>query len=209
MIGSLPSSEAAALSIWVMRSGVSSPAFSSSIFASHSAPTGTDPTGCDDFTFDLDVLPDPFIDRANGDLHMIGDSPLVDAGDPTDPGSGAIDFHGDPRAVDATPECSGNVDRRDIGADEFAPEMPDCDPPETTITKKPPRKTRKKQVTFEFEADEPATFRCKLDDNSYKDCESPLELMAKPGRHVFRVHATDEAGNPDASPAKAKFKRKR
>jgi Right handed beta helix region len=54
-----------------------------------------------------------------GDYHLLAGSPMIDAGNPLSPGAGVLDIDGDPRALDATPACAGNVDRRDIGADEF------------------------------------------------------------------------------------------
>ena len=253
---------------------------------------GTDPTGCDGFqTTDAPM----FVDAPNGDLHLPAASPMLDIGNPAAPVA-AIDFDGDPRAVDATPECAGNVDRRDIGADEFAPAPIDCDVPATTIesgpeegeaineatptfgfssddpgatfecdlndagfapcshtnqhilgplgeggytfavravdaadnedptpaersftvdltapetsfTKTPPRKSKRKRVTLGFEADEFATFDCRLDSRPAFDCDSPVTMRIKRGRHRFSVVGTDEAGNPDPTAATVRFRR--
>jgi hypothetical protein len=250
---------------------------------------GADPSGCDGFQTTADpMLADPAI----GDLHLEPDSPMLDLGNPADPGVGAVDFDGDPRAVAAT--C-GDVSRRDIGSDEF---VPDCDPPETTIdsgpgdgeaineatpaiafssddpaatfecrvepagfglcshtyqhilgplgegsytfavravdvaenedptpaqrtftvdltdpktrfTRTPPRKTERKRVKFGFDADEEATFECRLDSRPRFECESPERMKVMPGRHQFRVVGTDEAGNPDPTPAMFRFRRLR
>ena len=76
------------------------------------------------------------------------------------PAAGVVDFEGDPRAINGTQLCGG----RDIGADEFVPPTPfDCDPPDTTFVKTPPKKTRKKTVRFKFMPDEPGTSVCQLD----------------------------------------------
>ncbi len=64
------------------------------------------------------------------DLHLAAGSSLLDAGDPAAPAAGTLDRDGNPRAVDATPACNGNVDRRDIGAYEFVPAPPSCNPPD-------------------------------------------------------------------------------
>jgi Right handed beta helix region len=251
-----------------------------------------DPSGCDDFQFTADPM---LADAANGDLHLLPGSPMIDVGDPADPGA-TFDLDGDPRAVVGTSEC---VERRDIGTDEFVPNPPiDCQAPETTIesgpaegesineatptfvfssdepgatfdcdvngagfspcshttqhilgplveggytfavravdaadnedptpaersftvdltdpvtsfTKKPPRKTRRKHVRFGFAADEEATFKCRLDSKPAFDCTSPERLRVRPGRHLFRVTAADEAGNADATPAAFRFRRLR
>lgn len=94
------------------------------------------------------------------------------------------------------------------------PGPPDTFAPETAITKKPPKKARKK-VAFSFESSEPgSTFECALDgkgvDQLLKEfhaCTSPRAYSGlKPGRFEFRVRAIDAAGNVDASPGLAKFK---
>jgi hypothetical protein len=91
----------------------------------------------------------------------------------------------------------------------------DCAPPNTTISKGPNDKTRKKTATFEFTSNEPgSSFQCSLDGQSaFRPCTSPLTVKVKKGRHSFQVQATDQAGNADRSPAtddwKVKRKRKR
>lgn len=85
-----------------------------------------------------------------------------------------------------------------------------CDktPPETTITKRPPKRSTKAAAKFEFKSSEGgSTFECKLDDGAFESCESPLRVRVKPGKHSFSVVATDRAGNRDGSPAKVSFKR--
>ena len=86
--------------------------------------------------------------------------------------------------------------------------------PETTITKGPKNKTKKKKATFEFTATEPSTFECLVDNKqTFKPCSSPTTVRVKKGKHQFAVFATDVAGNVDGSPAtdswKVKKKRKK
>lgn len=169
---------------------------------------GGDPTGCHDFSTAANPM---LADQATGDLHLLPGSPMIDAGNSAAPGAGALDFDGDARALDATPECSGNVERRDMGADEWAPVLPDCAPPQTTLTKTPKKKTKKKRAKFEFESDEPvdATFMCKLDGAAYAQCASPLVWPVSVGKHTFRVFAIDAAGHQDPTPTEYEFKRRK
>jgi hypothetical protein len=95
-----------------------------------------------------------------------------------------------------------------------APEEPpitDTDPPETSITKKPKKKIKKKTATFAFAADEAgSTFTCQLDKKAARPCISPLKVKRlKKGKHVFTVFATDAAGNADPTPAQHEFKVKK
>lgn len=89
--------------------------------------------------------------------------------------------------------------------------QPDADPPETTITKGPKKKTKKKKARFEFASDEPgSSFQCKLDKGAFEPCASPDKVKArKKGKHTFEVRAVDAAGNVDASPASQSWKRKK
>ena len=85
-------------------------------------PMGTSSNGCGNF----DTGADPqLVDPTNGDYHLLPTSPLIDFGNPADPGSGAVDFYGNPREVQGL-VCS--TVRRDIGASEFQPSSPpQCD----------------------------------------------------------------------------------
>ncbi len=87
----------------------------------------------------------------------------------------------------------------------------DTDPPQTTITKRPDNKTRKRRAKHKFEATEAgATFECRYDRKRWKECESPRKKKVDPGKHRFKVRATDVGGNRDPSAAKDvwRFKRK-
>jgi CSLREA domain-containing protein len=83
----------------------------------------------------------------------------------------------------------------------------DKTPPDTKITKAPPKKTHKTTVKFRFSATEAgSSFQCKIDGKPFKACRSPKTYKKlKPGKHVFKVRAIDKAGNVDPSPAKRKF----
>jgi CSLREA domain-containing protein len=83
----------------------------------------------------------------------------------------------------------------------------DKTPPDTKITKAPPKKTHKTTLKFKFTATEAgSTFQCKLDGKPFKPCRSPKTYKKlKPGKHVFKVRAIDRAGNVDPTPAKRKF----
>jgi hypothetical protein len=79
----------------------------------------------------------------------------------------------------------------------------DTTPPQTTITSGPSGTVTSQTATFTFSASETgATFQCQLDSAAYAACTSPASYEELTnGTHVFRVRATDRAGNTDASPA--------
>jgi hypothetical protein len=81
--------------------------------------------------------------------------------------------------------------------------------PNTTITKGPKKKTKKKEATFEFTSDIPgATFECSLDGKTFTPCTSPHEVKVKKGKHSFEVRAVLN-GTPDGSPAEQDWKVKK
>jgi len=89
------------------------------------------------------------------------------------------------------------------------PSVHECPVPETTITKGPKAKTKKKTATFEFGASEPgSSFECKLDDGAFGPCISPHTVKVKKGRHTFAVRATAK-GQTDPSPATENWKVKK
>lgn len=86
----------------------------------------------------------------------------------------------------------------------------DSTAPETTITKKPKKRTKKRKAKFAFSSNEAgSTFECQLDKKAYKPCSSPYKHGVKRGKHTFRVRAIDAAGNVDPTPAKRSWKVKR
>jgi hypothetical protein len=86
----------------------------------------------------------------------------------------------------------------------------DQDPPETTIVRKPKRKTKSRHPKFRFVADEvEARFQCRYDGDDWRSCRSPKDEKVTVGRHSFRVRAIDVGGNVDPTAARHKFKRKR
>ncbi|MDX6581039.1 MAG: hypothetical protein QOI10_223 [Solirubrobacterales bacterium] len=84
---------------------------------------------------------------------------------------------------------------------------PDGTPPQTGIRKGPPDRTHSHTARFVFAASEPhTTFVCKLDKRRWKHCGSSYELKhLDAGDHKLQVRATDEFGNTDPTPAKAKW----
>ena len=103
---------------------------------------------CEDFQTSADPL---FVNAGAGNYHLQQSSPMIEQGNPAGPGPGILDIDGDARALDATPACSGNVLRRDIGADEFAPALPTCSPPvnptQPRAKKKKCKKAKKRAVS--------------------------------------------------------------
>ncbi len=84
----------------------------------------------------------------------------------------------------------------------------DTKAPDTTLTKKTPKRFYKPRVKFKFVSSEPGTkFQCMLDNLPWRSCKSPLRYSVKVGKHRLLVRAVDAAGNQDGSPARYKFKR--
>ncbi len=79
----------------------------------------------------------------------------------------------------------------------------DTTPPQTTITSDPADPTSSTSATFRFTSSERhSTFTCSLDSSSFEECVSPRQYSGlSTGGHVFRVRATDRAGNTDPTPA--------
>ena len=81
-------------------------------------------------------------------------------------------------------------------------DQPPLQPPETTITSRPSNRTTSRRARFRFEADEEATFRCKLDNRPATPCTSPKTFRnLSVGRHTVRITATDLVGQDDPTPA--------
>src|SRR6266511_2788387 len=80
----------------------------------------------------------------------------------------------------------------------------DTQAPQTKLLKHPPKETTNRTATFKFKSSETrSTFKCKLDRKPFKPCVSPKRYRRmKPGKHVFKVRATDSAGNADRTAAK-------
>jgi len=79
--------------------------------------------------------------------------------------------------------------------------------PETEIVSSPTATDSAVSASsFEFAANESATFTCSLDGQAYVPCGSPTEYgELSPGWHTFAVQATDASGNVDPSPAQVSW----
>jgi hypothetical protein len=85
---------------------------------------------------------------------------------------------------------------------------PDKGAPQTTIAKGPGKQLDQGIAKFSFKSSEAgSTFQCKLDGRKPARCKSPKRYTGlRPGRHTFKVWATDRAGNKDQTPAKRGFR---
>jgi large repetitive protein len=156
-----------------------------------------------------------FVNPGAGNFHLLPSSQLIDIGDPAPPPAGRLDIDGDPRAIDATFDCSTTA-RRDIGADELSPAvgLKDCIPPDTSISGKAKVRTRKKKarVSFTLGSTEPgSTLQCSLDGGPFTPCTSPFSVKLRRGTHTLTARAIDPAGNVDSTPAsfRTRVRRKR
>jgi hypothetical protein len=163
--------------------------------------------GCGNFSTNADPQ---FVNAASNNYQLQSTSPLIDIGNPADPGPGALDFYGGPRELQGK-QCS--TVRRDIGAAEYDPgTSPGCPPPPSPppptptptseppaapkINKQPDKRSDDTTPTFKFSSNvSGSTFRCKLDRAPYKACSSPKTYHGLDvGKHIFRVYAIDPSG---------------
>jgi hypothetical protein len=164
-----------------------------------------------------------FVDPAGGDFHLVAGSALIDAGDPATPPAGALDLDGDARAIAGA--CGGAA-RRDIGADELAP---NCAPageggaggqgtptgtgqtmrplviPNTTIALRGKHLVKtaaaKAKVTVLIGSTVAgSTYRCRVDKKPWRSCGTTASFHLKPGRHKVAAVAATAAGS-DPTPA--------
>lgn len=84
---------------------------------------------------------------------------------------------------------------------------PDIIPPQTSASRRVLKREPPVVVVNFGSSETGSTFRCGLDKRRYTPCRSPKRLKnLAPGRHTFRVVATDAAGNADPTPAKVNFR---
>lgn len=153
----------------------------------------------------------------NPDLSLPPGSPSIDAGNPA-PGGLIADFLGAPRPRDGNGDGSAI---RDQGAFEYQPPVKDPEPregpdpgparpqaPQTTIAKGPGKALAQGTAKFRFRSSKGgSTFTCKLDKRKAARCKSPTTYRGlKPGKHLFKVWATDAAGSKDPTPALRAFR---
>jgi hypothetical protein len=88
------------------------------------------------------------------------------------------------------------------------PESVDASAPQTKIVKGPGTRVPQGEAVFRFKSSEGGSrFQCKIDRKKTARCRSPRRYRhLKRGRHIFRVWATDAAGNKDPTPAKRRFR---
>ena len=108
------------------------------------------------------------------------------------------------RAVDG-------VNNRDASPESrtFTVDVPDSQPPETTIGSGPANgsTTTDPTPTFGFSSSEAgSSFKCRVDSASFASCTSPSTVgPLSNGAHTFEVKATDAASNEDPSAASRSF----
>jgi len=130
---------------------------------------------------------------------------LLDSADDSD--SSAADFEAAspfPRPNSAPPSETPCASTGQAGGGEPAH---DEDRPQTSLRRKPPKRTSDRTPTFRFGSNAAdAKFECKLDRKPYRRCRSPF--TTKPltlGSHLFRVRAVDH-GLADSTPASYRFR---
>lgn len=78
----------------------------------------------------------------------------------------------------------------------------DTTAPQTTINSAPSNPSNDPNPVFTFSANEPATFDCSIDGDTFASCTSGDSFgPVSNGVHTFEVEATDLAGNTESTPA--------
>ncbi len=139
-----------------------------------------------------------------------GCATLLELGDDHD--NSAADFFPEapaPRSnatVPAEKGCGGSVGGGGGGGSAGAPAGRGA--PQTTLRRKPPKRSRDRTPTFRFGADEAgARFECRIDKRPFRPCKSPYTAKSLSfGRHLFAVRARDASGDVDPSPASCAFR---
>ena len=121
----------------------------------------------------------------------------------------------DDQRLDVSAILEADCDADGLGDETQDTDTLSCPPgPQAQITRAPKdrlrTKRKRKRVTFEFAANEPANFECALDGAGFAACSSPYRVRVKRGRHRFDVRAIDAGGNAGAAATDTwKVKRKR
>ena len=85
-----------------------------------------------------------------------------------------------------------------------------CPAPDTTVTKKPKKKSTKRKAKISFSSTiAGSTFTCAVDKKVAVPCTSPFKKKFKYGKHKVVITATSPAGIVDPTPVTVKFKVKR
>lgn len=117
----------------------------------------------------------------------------------------------DSASVDQTdpPDLTTAFGCETVSVEDRPPPPPPPDtPPDTTITKSPRRETKRDHALFKFRATEAgSTYECSRDLSPYRPCDSPKRFRhMKRGPHLFKVRATDPAGNTDPTTARYRWR---
>ena len=190
---------------------------------------GSSMGGTVDFgTGNIDVDP-----QLTADFSLPVGSPSIDAGDPA---AGLVDdFAGAPRPADGNgdgvairdqgaferqppmppvccdpppPCCDQGEGGQGGNSQQSGGSSVDLTGPRTKVLAGPGSKLAAGKARFRFSSSEAgSSFQCKLGKGKPKPCISPKRYTGlAPGRYVFKVWATDAAGNKSTKPAKKRFR---
>ena len=107
-------------------------------------------------------------------------------------------------------DADGYGDVSQDACPESAQSVVPCPAPETTITKAPKPKSKKRKVTVAFASTVArSTFLVSVDGKAAKEYFSPFKAALKPGKHTISVQAITPPGIVDPTPATTTFTIKR
>ncbi|MHA2609851.1 MAG: Ig-like domain-containing protein, partial [bacterium JZ-2024 1] len=176
-----------------------------------SSPTNlTASSGDEEVVLDWDDVSDPNFGGYNiyrsippGDFSRINTSPLTDSNFTDTSVTNDTTYEYYVTAVD------------DVGNESVPSNRQQATPvavyPETNLNSGPcnlqtPCITKETTATFEFSADIPSTFECKLDSDSWEDCASPISYPnLSEGPHQFEVRAIATTGKKRTDPTPESF----
>ena len=112
--------------------------------------------------------------------------------------------------VDLKPALAGLVasgGRLNLARSIAGAEGADIHRPETAITSGPTTAGTRGPAVFGLTADEPGSFRCRIDSGAWTSCSSPsIHKRLSRRLHTFSAYAVDLAGNEDVTPVSRSFR---
>ena len=166
--------------------------------ASVSAPSGADTDKSRTFTFTATKPGSTYLCSLDGAAFAACQSPYTASG---------LSVGGHEIRVRAR-DTYGNIQQTPAARSFTTTAAADKTPPVVKLTRKVPKKTKKKALKISFKSSEAgSTFTCRVGKAKAKKCRSPFKAKLKKGNNVVSIVARDKAGNV-SKPARVKIRKK-